>query len=300
MTKLPTKPPTTKSKFQVATCDGSGTGEKIILYGESGVGKSTLAMMAPKPIFICVDDGIRKLRHPTTEEPAKFVDGVTTFHNVLDVLSPNNWSLFTPYESVVIDTITMVQHLYLPWLYENVKDYRNNQHVAVERLEDYSYAKGYQHVFDGMQNLLAKLDELHRRNKNVILLAQEGVVIRINPAGEDYMQWGPDLIHTSGKKPISTRDSYCAWADHVCRIGPSMVSTGEIQDRQKKDGYLKGFRYGKALGETERVVHLRTKGVAMKVKSRTAQDDCVPFSEQKDNALWVSIFGQEWNMEAGK
>src|SRR4030067_329548 len=99
MTKLPSTPPTGKSKFQVATCDGSGTGEKIILYGESGVGKSTLAMMAPKPIFICVDDGIRKLRHPVTEEPAQFVDGVTTFQDILDDTAPAHPGMAPPYQT---------------------------------------------------------------------------------------------------------------------------------------------------------------------------------------------------------
>lgn len=300
MTKLPSTPPATKSKFQVATCDGSGTGEKIILYGESGVGKSTLAMMAPNPVFICVDDGIRKLRHPVTEEPAKYIEGVETFQDILDVTAAANKGLWSAYETVVLDTATKAQDLCLNWMYANIK---HEKGCAVERLEDYGFGKGYQHIVDTMAMLLSRLDDLQRQGKNIIVLAQEGVVTKINPTGEDYMQFGPDLLHTSGKNPKTVRDPWCAWADHVCRIGPAEVTVGEVQGRAidtVDKGYKKGFRFGKALGETDRVVHVRTKGVAMKVKSRTAQDDCVPFSEPKDNALWVTIFGQAWNMEVGK
>jgi hypothetical protein len=179
--------------------------------------------------------------------------------------------------------------------------YKNIPHekgLPVERLEDYGFGKGYQHIVDTMSMLLSRLDEIQNRGKHVILLVQDGVSIHVNPTGEDYMQYGPDLLHTSGKTPRSVRNQYCAWADHVCRIGPMAITVREVQAKtaQKGDGgYTRGFRFGKAPEDTDRVVHLRTSGVAMKVKSRTAQDDYVSFYEPKDNALWVSIFGQEWN-----
>lgn len=280
--------------FSVETCDGSGTGEKIILYGESGVGKSTLAMMAPNSVFICVDDGIRKLRHPVTEEPAKYIAGVETFQDVFDVLTPSNLAMWDGYESIVLDTATRAQELCLLWMFENVKHEKGHH---VQRLEDYGFGKGYGHIVDTMNMLLGRLDALQRRGKNILILAQEGVVVRINPTGEDYMQFGPDLLHTTSKNPKTVRDPYCAWADHVCRIGPLDMTVTEVQAKSVERGYAKGFRFGKAVGATDRVVHMRTNGMAMKVKSRTAPYDCCSFSEPKDNALWVSIFGEEWNLE---
>lgn len=297
-TTIPNKPPKTpKSKFAVKTCDGSGTGEKVILYGESGIGKSTLAMMAPNPVFLCLDDGIRKLRHPVTNEPAQFIEGVKTFQDLLDVLSPQNFGLYKDADTVVLDTATKAQELCPDWMYENIP-HEKGQHVS--RLEDYGFGKGYQHIVDTMMQLLSRLDNLQVKGKNLIVLAQEGVITRLNPLGEDYMQFGPDLMHTQGKNPKSVRNPWCAWADHVCRIGPLEVTATELQDRSKaQGGYSRGFRFGKACQPADRVVHLRTPGVAMKVKSRTAQDDYVSFREPKDNALWVSVFGEKWNCEGG-
>ncbi len=299
---LSTRPPTTAPatrQFSVTACDGTGTGEKVILYGESGMGKSTLAMMAPNPVFICVDDGIRKLRHPVTEQPANYVAGIQTFQDILDVLAPANFSMWDAYESVVLDTATRAQELCLEWMYANIKNPDTGKQVM--RLEDYNFARGYQHIVDTMNMLKGRLDNLQQRGKHLIILAQEGVTIKINPVGEDYMQLGPGLLHTMGKNPKSVRDPYCEWADHVCRIGPldcTVEQLQAIQARKTDGGYARGFHFGKACGPTDRVVHLRTDGVAMKVKSRTAPDDYVSFSEPKDNALWVSIFGQEWNLGA--
>ncbi len=211
---LPTAPP---SKFSIEDCDGSGTGEKIVLYAESGWGKSTLCMMSPKPVFICLDDGIRKLRHPVTGDPAKYISGVKSFADVLEVLSPVNHSMFKDYETAVLDTATQAQALAILWMFKNIKHEKGGE---VSRMEDYGFGKGYGHLVDTMNLLLRGLDQLQATGKNIIVVAQEGVSLKVNPMGEDYMQFGPDLLHTASRNPKSVRDPFCAWADHVCRIGP--------------------------------------------------------------------------------
>ena len=288
---LPTAPP---SKYTIEDCDGSGTGEKIVLYAESGWGKSTLCMMAPKPVFICLDDGIRKLRHPVTGKPARYIPGVKTFADVLEVLSPVNYPLFKDDESIILDTATRTQALAILWMFVNIKHEKGH---PVERLDGYGFGKGYGHLVDTMNLLLRALDQLQMTGKNIIVVAQEGVSLKVNPMGEDYMQFGPDLLHTTSKNPKSVRDPFCAWADHVCRIGPHEVIASEIQDKPVDKGYQKGFRFGKVVENVTRVVHLKTESLAMKVKSRTVDEPCAPFSEPKDNGLWVCIFGQDWNLE---
>ena len=70
--KLPPKPtgvaPRTAKTFAVSVWDGKGEGQKIILYGPNGHGKTTLAAMAPNPVFIGLDDGGRQTRNPKTGE----------------------------------------------------------------------------------------------------------------------------------------------------------------------------------------------------------------------------------------
>ena len=38
------------------------TGCPLLIYGPPGIGKSTLASLAPKPIFIDVENGLRRLK----------------------------------------------------------------------------------------------------------------------------------------------------------------------------------------------------------------------------------------------
>jgi len=59
-------PPKAAKKFSVTLYSGEGYGEKIVVYSESGMGKSTLGMQAPDPVFIPLDAGVMKLRHPHT------------------------------------------------------------------------------------------------------------------------------------------------------------------------------------------------------------------------------------------
>ena len=90
-----------KTFWAVGEWQGDIEGEKIIIHGKYGMGKTTLATMAPAPVFIGLDDGGRKLKDPRTGENLKVVPGVETFQDVRDVL--HQVELFDPFETVVLD-----------------------------------------------------------------------------------------------------------------------------------------------------------------------------------------------------
>ena len=60
--------PVVNKTFQVKTWSGDKEGEKVIAYADSGMGKTTLASMAPSAVFIGLDDGGRKILNPKTNE----------------------------------------------------------------------------------------------------------------------------------------------------------------------------------------------------------------------------------------
>ena len=97
---------TTKTKvnktFQVATWGSDDEGEKIIMYADSGMGKTTLASMLPTPTFAGLDDGGRKIRHPITGEKLKYIPGVETFSDFRMAIQQQD--LFNDYETLVVDT----------------------------------------------------------------------------------------------------------------------------------------------------------------------------------------------------
>ena len=78
-------------KFKVESWDTGKEGKRIIGYGDTGIGKSSLALLAPNTVWLGLDEGAGQLRHPVTGEPPMRIPGIETFADVRaalqDVLS---------------------------------------------------------------------------------------------------------------------------------------------------------------------------------------------------------------------
>lgn len=254
--------------FTVSEWGGENEGEKVILYGRSGVGKTTLATMVPDPVWIGLDDGGRKIRHPVTGEPIKVVGGIETFEDVRAALQSD---VFDGFKSIVIDTVTELQALAQYATFRRVKTEKGQ---IAQNIEEYGFHKGYRFWYDTMRLILGDLDHHVRSGRNVILLAQNGTVKRANPGGEDYIMDAPDLYH---EKNSSIMDAYVAWSDHVLRIDNSNV----VVDKK-----------GKAGSTNERAVFVHPE-IHFVAKSRTIPLDysVVEFKTPEDDGIWRLIFG---------
>lgn len=263
----PTPRATTGRSFSVAPWVGEGQGEKIILYGPPGMGKTTLASMAPDPVFIGCDDGGRKIKNPKTGQPVVAVQGIATFGDVRQVLQSD---VFEDHQTVVLDTVTMLQHWALPWMFATIKHEKGG---TVNSIEGYGYGKGYRHLFDLMHLILTDCDRLVRTGKNVILIAQASAVPEKNTSGEDYLKDGPDLHHATN---TSVRKDYISWSDHVLRV---TWEGATIEDR--KITPVKG-----------RCVNVHP-DATFESKSRTLppDTDTVTFSGPTDDSIWQFLFG---------
>jgi len=256
----------------VTLYSGEGYGEKIVVYSESGMGKSTLGMQAPDPVFIPLDAGVMKLRHPHTGKPANAIEGVETFQDVRDVL--HQPELFPKGSTIVIDTITVLQELAEQYMLENIKTERGD---AAKNILSYGYNKGYRHLFDTMKLILVDLDVHVKRGVNVLLIAQS-IPARIpNPGGIDFMREGPNL---STNSQGNIRALYREWADHVLRIGYTNAFVEKPDKKATK---------GKIIGETERGIFVQPE-LWFEAKSRTIREPVVSFSEPGDSVIWQFIF----------
>lgn len=253
--------------FTVAPWLGEGQGEKIILYGPSGMGKTTLAAMAPDPVFIGCDDGGRKIVHPKTGQPVLHVPGVVTFGDVRAVLQSDT---FAGHKTIVIDTVTMLQHWALPWMFANIKHEKGG---TVSNIESYGFGKGYRHLFDQMHFVLTDCDRLVTQGYNVLMLAQLAAVAETNTGGENYLKDGPDLHHSD---KASVRRDFISWADHVFRLSWE----GAIVD-ERKITPVKG-----------RVINVHP-DATFEAKSRTLAADygTVTFTGPADDSIWQFLFG---------
>lgn len=268
---LPTAPAKT---FKVQAWTNEGQGIKCVGYGASGSGKTTLFSMMPGAVFIGVDDGGRMLRHPKTEQPIQHVAGITSFADVRDALHQHD--LWKPGASCIIDTLTALENLAEPYMFDTIKTEKGK---TAENIEDYGYGKGYTHLFDTMRMILQDLDALVRRGVNVGLICQAMAVKKANPGGTDYLYDGPKLSHPSSEKN-SVRLHVCEWADHVFCIDYQ----DKTVDAAPKD------RIGKAQGNTVRCVYTHPEPHFF-AKTRTLAEPVISFETPADDSLWQFLFG---------
>lgn len=258
--------------FTIEKWDGSKSGEKILIYADHGMGKTTLASMAPSPVFIGLDDGGRKLHNPITGKQLNHIPDVETFEDVRNALDA---CLTLDCETVVIDTVTELELLAEPYTFETVPLPKS---AARKNLEGYGYGKGNKHKYDTMRLPLLNCDKLVNAGKNVIVLAQLGCSKRTNDISEGYVKEGPQLFHSDSGTSI--QNLWCRWADHIFRITPQSVI---VPDGKKK-----------AVGDATRVINT-VGGLSYDAKSRTLDDPVISFSTKDDDSLWVLLFGGDEN-----
>jgi len=264
-TALTVKTARVKKNFQIV--DWNRAGKKVMVYGSSGLGKTTLAMLLDNPVFIGTDDGGGVMRHPVTGEKLKVVEGVEDYQDVRDVLQSD---VLDPYDDIVIDTITEVQRWMVPYMLVNIKKQGGGNAV---NLEDYGFHKGYRHWFETMELLLSDLNQWVRKGKNVVLLAQSTGIRMTNEGGEDFKVAGPDLYHDDKHSILNL---VTQWCDHIFRIHYTNI----VVDKKKVSSNNQRAVY----------IHPRAEFIA---KSRTIPEDypCVEFKDKTDDSIWRLLNG---------
>lgn len=269
-------PPVVAKNWQVGVKVGVPRGKKILPYGESGIGKSTLASLLPNPVFVDLDNGCAELVNPKTGEPLtdRIIPGVQTYSDVRSVLQSN---VYNDYASLVLDNATVLETLGVQNVIDTVSSGTSGK---ARNIESYGYGKGYRHLYDAMNLILQDIDIVLRKGINVCLLAQSSAKTVANPDGEDYLREGPRLYNG---KNNSVEDLYCEWADHLLRIGYQAVNVEH--NKATTTGTRAVFCKGRA--------HFRA-------KSRTLDPsiEVVAFDGPSDDSIWQFIFEQAEAAEA--
>lgn len=234
--------------------------QRIVIYGPGGIGKSSLAALAPGACFIDCEGG-------TWHLDVKRVTGVTSWSALRAALrSP----ALAPFQTIIIDSATKAEEWAIAHALATVPHEKGHQ---VQSIEGYGFGKGLQHVFDTFSLLLQDLDAQVRAGRNVILIAHDCTADVPNPVGDDFIRFEPHLQSPKSGK-ASIRNRVVQWADHVFFLGYDVIA---------KDGKGKGGGT-RTIFPTERPDHV--------AKSRTLSDP-MPFVDETDGALWTMIFGGE-------
>lgn len=151
---------------------------RILIYGTEGIGKSTFASQAPKPIFVQTEDGIDGLdadRFPLATD-------LETVIFQLEALANSE----NPYETVVVDSIDWLERLIVKFLTKKYK---------VETVDSVGggYAKYRKFVQVEWDKIVAILNTLRSNGKTIILIAHAGTQRIEDPETAAYDKFTPRL-----------------------------------------------------------------------------------------------------------
>lgn len=148
---------------------------RVLLYGREGVGKTTWASRAPRPLFIGQRGEADEL---DVDRPDKKIERWDQVLDVVDELRNEEH----PFQSIVFDTADWLE----PIIFRHVCDTPSDGKPR-KNIEDFGYGKGYKSALDDWRQLFSKLEDLEdRRGMNVIILAHAQVKTFNNPDGDNY------------------------------------------------------------------------------------------------------------------
>jgi len=197
----PAPPPPQAPPADVFIADDASEPDRILIYGQAGVGKSTLASAAPRPVLVPI------------EKPGNRVRSVVRAAGGLIARQPESWADLlavvriagaAPGETLILDGLTQAEGLAWRAVCETAK---------VPTIEDVGggWGKGYSAALDRWRELLLLLERIGRTRRIVLVGHGDRRVVR-NPEGKDYDEWALCLQHAD---KVSASGLVRGWCDAV-------------------------------------------------------------------------------------
>lgn len=233
---------------------------RVLFYGMHGVGKSTWASEAPRPLFINLEDGIGDIDCDATPK-------LNTVGEISDAIS---WLIGNDhaYQTVVIDTAD--------W-FEMMLQKQIAQEFGKKTYEEIEYGKGAGRLIAGWNWLLGSLEVLRGRGMNAVLLAHSRIEKFADPAGVSYDRYVPDLCKT-------TFGLVQEWPDEVLFARFRTLTT------EVKEAF--GTKRNIAVGGKERLV-LTSESASCVAKNRLRLPDELPMTWVAYQSHWPAGQQQE-------
>jgi hypothetical protein len=216
---------------------------RIFLYGVEGIGKTTFASQAPKPIFICTEDGLGSLQvdhFPLATKASEVLDAIASLVNEQH-----------DFGTVVLDSVDWLDNL----IWAEVE----STHDA----KDLAYGKGAMIVADKWREVLAGLNALRNDKGMVVILIAHTQIKRFDsPEVEPFDRYQPKLQERSN---AILRE----WADAV------LFANYKTLIKKDDVGFNKTSNRGISTGE--RLLYTSERPAYM-AKNRYSLPDSIPMS----------------------
>jgi len=208
---------------------------RYLFYGETGIGKSTLAAHAPNPIWADIEDGSGRLdvaRYTFRDEAGGHVPHTyAEFMAMIEDLRASEHG----FQTLVIDSLDRLEGLI--WKHMVKRDTTSKHPLTT--VEDYGYGRGYNNAVEEWRGLCARLDRLRARGMSIVMLAHSHIKNFKNPTGDDFDRF---QMRVNEKSSPFIRE----WCDVVGFC--SFEQGAKLSD----DGRAKGWETGKRFVHFER------------------------------------------------
>ena len=189
MTPLIPRAPVRKLGLSDINDAGSGLPSRLVLYGTEGIGKTSLGVAAPKPVFMMTrgETGLLTLLDSGRIPPTHHFPEIHTWIEMLGAVEALTDQLHD-YRTLVIDTLNGAERL----CHEHVcrRDYGGRW----GRDGFTSFMQGYDVALADWREFLDRLDRLRAAKRmGIIALAHSRIATFKNPEGADFDRFVPDL-----------------------------------------------------------------------------------------------------------
>lgn len=194
---------------------------RTVAYGIDGIGKTSFAAGANKPIFVPTEDGCNRLdvaQFPLAEKWDEVI-------NNLRLLYKEDHD----YKTVVIDTID--------WAEKLATNHIIAQHYNGDVQSYEAYGRGYKVLAQEWRKLLSALDYLRNKGMEVILLAHATIKTFKNPGGDDFDTYKATLLDSPS---TSLWGMTKEWSDIVLFLNYKVVVRKDNPKASKGKGVMAG------------------------------------------------------------
>lgn len=189
----------------------------VLIYGQPGIGKTTLASEFPDPIFLQVEVGT-----PKGKKLASFghLDTLDKVYEAIAALDNDDHE----FRTLVLDSVTALEEAI--WAYLCAKN-------KWATLETPGYGRGYKEALTEFRKVLTKIKDLgHRRGMAVVLIAHAKIAEFPDPIAGAYSRLQPDIHKECAQELESEMDAILALktdVDIVEAQGKGDIATGGDQ-----------------------------------------------------------------------
>jgi hypothetical protein len=170
---------------------------RVIIHGAEGLGKSTFAAQAPRPIFIQTEDGLARIGPDRFPIARSLNDVYAQIKHLLDTEHD--------YQTLAIDSLDWLEPLV--WA-ETCSRHYEPDIFGLNQSSKFSFGKGYDKAVETWNELLKGLDKIVERGMHVILIAHSASQRIEDPESGAYERLQPK-VHKKACARLTE------WADYI-------------------------------------------------------------------------------------